>query len=1217
MEQTGGLDGCRIVPPAVPPFPSSILRPAHELRNGHWEAGANSRFESPEIASPPHPSKIVRADDHENASPPLPSSASRADEHQFRNGHAGTAADTRLLPPEVAPLPLPNTILRADDHQFSNWHAEAEAVTCFIYEQSSAQDFSRTGFPYEQTSMNGNGNQQTFSVVAESAVDEAMVGLNAKVNFELQEFLAKVAHKLQEPEDHSPNLIKLDKLQRPEGHTPVCKSTSSPLANCSEALRSAATAPSTFFPQHDSPLYNCVYQEKGRGTGHDVSSKPGESDEKKRPPSLQMETLNENEVLVRKTPTLGEVVRREGEVANGEESVFDSQSPLGRSFVSTFSRNDGTLPPPTPISTSPSLGSQRRASKKTFGRGSLTKQASFGSLSQASLGDLFNKLEAVLASEHPRDVLEDFVKEDLSFLYKSRPTCGQYIHVAALHMKGAMVIPRLLELKASVFDECSSTSFNHQTLLQPLILASSTDHVDVLQVLIDNKAKVDVKTMHGGDSNYTALHEAAYFDRSEAMKFLLLHKADATQVNMKRQTPLHVAACMGAFKVTQLLVDANCELGWEDKEGKTALRQAVQVGTFPSEHILTLATPTIADVRLLAVHYEDAAVELLREVKRAHFDVGPIAARENLKDLSILTRVDLDTLASSDLHNKSKIFTVEDFLTFMKLAPSVAEHLLDAVTLTPSAESFFHHPLPTYAWIGSRDSAENILGVDYRADVIWKFDSTGDAGYPKWHDSLVPGWGSFKEIELFTQGVSSGFFDLITKERKKQRLVRVDVLQLRLQGVMRAEVFHLLSETEYTSIFTQPATKAILEYAWRKCAHHYCRISLILRLIDLLVLSILTLSPSIGETFRRYAWSILCVSSIRELFDEAFFFLGHLRKRILLASYFRISRLPKLASDLLYFYSAIYSIQDPDIEAQVTSEILALVIFCRWMQFMNTLRAFQITGQRMVALIHCFMPMGGLLVIICLTFLGFLHAFTSLDTRTGDRSNVMVGTFRFLFIGDDKGIDSVLELGGADENGSGFTQMCLVVATCVFYISLLNLFIAVQSKEYKDKQAKATEMFLQERAQLCLTVMLQPNWRLPCLKSPIVSYSVLFTIALLLWFYLLQVQKVNVIFASLPLLFAVLLGSALIVCSPGLQKGDNNCILWWCQRAGASISHDRPRGKLDMKQDLEKIETKLHETIDAISCLKHDQDALKVEMQRRHEQMCEVFLSAVSSTNRN
>ncbi|KAG8184723.1 hypothetical protein JTE90_019327 [Oedothorax gibbosus] len=94
---------------------------------------------------------------------------------------------------------------------------------------------------------------------------------------------------------------------------------------------------------------------------------------------------------------------------------------------------------------------------------------------------------------------------------------------------------------------CNRIALNGWT---PLLYACQTGHPEVVKLLLQNSARVDVFDENGK----AALHLAAEFGHGEVVDILLKHKAFANARNKKGMTPLHLAAKNGYTEIVQKLV---------------------------------------------------------------------------------------------------------------------------------------------------------------------------------------------------------------------------------------------------------------------------------------------------------------------------------------------------------------------------------------------------------------------------------------------------------------------------------------------------------------------------------------------------------------------------------------------------------------------------------------------------------------------------------------
>jgi len=76
----------------------------------------------------------------------------------------------------------------------------------------------------------------------------------------------------------------------------------------------------------------------------------------------------------------------------------------------------------------------------------------------------------------------------------------------------------------------------------------------------------------------SALHRAAYFNRLEAVRFLIEHGANVNARNNIGMTPLHYAALCGHRYMVKALLEKKAEVNALDCQGLTPLHLAVQYG---------------------------------------------------------------------------------------------------------------------------------------------------------------------------------------------------------------------------------------------------------------------------------------------------------------------------------------------------------------------------------------------------------------------------------------------------------------------------------------------------------------------------------------------------------------------------------------------------------------------------------------------------------------
>jgi len=121
----------------------------------------------------------------------------------------------------------------------------------------------------------------------------------------------------------------------------------------------------------------------------------------------------------------------------------------------------------------------------------------------------------------------------------------------------------------------SPNSRHPLTVETPLIEAASAGHLDVVKLLVERGADVNLK----GEAWYTPLHCAAYYGHLDVAKFLLEHGADITPFKAQgHNTALHSAASGGHIEMAKLFVARGVDINWKGVDEATALENAAGAG---------------------------------------------------------------------------------------------------------------------------------------------------------------------------------------------------------------------------------------------------------------------------------------------------------------------------------------------------------------------------------------------------------------------------------------------------------------------------------------------------------------------------------------------------------------------------------------------------------------------------------------------------------------
>lgn len=569
------------------------------------------------------------------------------------------------------------------------------------------------------------------------------------------------------------------------------------------------------------------------------------------------------------------------------------------------------------------------------------------------------------------------------FIYKNRKCLGLALHVAAMRHNGLECVRWLLKNRADVQSECEYMSFNKPATVQAIHVAIQGGDIQVLQELINNGAQANAKAKRDGDVHFAPLHEAAYFRDASVADFLIANNADIGSQNLLGMTPLHVAAKMGSADVSQVLIRAAADLQKLDNEDRSPLKVAVEASLFPNRRLHMLARWCVDDIMMVAEHCPSATVEFMRTLHKEHRRSGPLeadglritcgerrvngswrqrgeesgrpryegkrSAKEQMvahwstdkgewqiwdksqRDARPLYRSAVDNMVLPDtgwtavegaepVPQVTMELMMQHWVCIMAKSPEAGAQLLELLTVVPTEESTFHHPLPTQACVRE-------LRCDYQLDKLWKCDtehtaelegnkatpqnrsppdldtskddvsrrpgalrswrprcsswcglrgrsrSTGvassgllDAGsWPQWHDRLVP---SRRKHHTHKAGrdLKSIFLDLYedlsSLEHGTMELSPVHIRMLQMPGVICLHVLQTLAETDYLDIFDTLAAQSILKYTWESIVNQYHTVKLIYRVIELCMLCCLIwIDPYSDDISTAVLWYWMCCYS--------------------------------------------------------------------------------------------------------------------------------------------------------------------------------------------------------------------------------------------------------------------------------------------------------------------------------------------------------------------
>ncbi|GES57195.1 1-alkyl-2-acetylglycerophosphocholine esterase [Aspergillus terreus] len=157
----------------------------------------------------------------------------------------------------------------------------------------------------------------------------------------------------------------------------------------------------------------------------------------------------------------------------------------------------------------------------------------------------------------------------------------------AAHHGSVPMVRLLLEAGAEVdkvYKDCDC-------VCTPLIVAAAQNHVDVMQVLLDNHADID----RHGDNDQSALHRACELGYENAVDLLLVRKANIESLENDKWTPLITASRWGYERIVELLINHGADVNASEVDGGTPLYASSLRGHY---EVIVLLLKAGADVNV-------------------------------------------------------------------------------------------------------------------------------------------------------------------------------------------------------------------------------------------------------------------------------------------------------------------------------------------------------------------------------------------------------------------------------------------------------------------------------------------------------------------------------------------------------------------------------------------------------------------------------------------
>ena len=171
----------------------------------------------------------------------------------------------------------------------------------------------------------------------------------------------------------------------------------------------------------------------------------------------------------------------------------------------------------------------------------------------------------------------------------------------------AEVVNVLLDAKAKVGAEGSNDA---EKRMEALLLAVQKDHVEVVKIFIKGHEEL---IEHQHSSGETLLHIAARADAERTVRWLLSCDAKCEAVNFVGDEPLWVAALAGNIRTTELLWNATLKVATANNFGRTRLHSAAYIGRIEDVQLLLQAGQIEVNtpdwIGFTALHFAAAAKE--------------------------------------------------------------------------------------------------------------------------------------------------------------------------------------------------------------------------------------------------------------------------------------------------------------------------------------------------------------------------------------------------------------------------------------------------------------------------------------------------------------------------------------------------------------------------------------------------------------------------------
>nr|WDP79879.1 transient receptor potential cation channel subfamily A member 3 [Apostichopus japonicus] len=126
-------------------------------------------------------------------------------------------------------------------------------------------------------------------------------------------------------------------------------------------------------------------------------------------------------------------------------------------------------------------------------------------------------------------------------------------------------------VKKCIEDDCSNVNRTNKQGMFPLHISAQLGYLDIVQLLLDNGADVDIATKNEGS---TSLHVCSKFNHIEVARALILHGCNVDAIGTNGDTALHIACTHGYLEIAKLLLDSGASVNLTNEDQQTALHRS-------------------------------------------------------------------------------------------------------------------------------------------------------------------------------------------------------------------------------------------------------------------------------------------------------------------------------------------------------------------------------------------------------------------------------------------------------------------------------------------------------------------------------------------------------------------------------------------------------------------------------------------------------------------